>query len=1058
MNINLLKKAGIAFVGTLGAVYALFLIAPFIISPIANNYIPMINDEIKKASGLNSKIEDFRILTTPKLTVGAKLGKFEILTPDNKEIFSAENFEAKMSLLPLFAKRIEADLVKLESLDIKLGLNSNGSFEFEKYLPKTEKKEPVKTETITIEPVILPFGLRLSNHLPDIKLGEYDIEFKDLSNGKVYEFEGGKTEITDLVLNKSVKVLASGKATFDGREQFAYNVKINNKIMPDLDLHELVFPSETKVVTTGKKQAQEPVQINILEILKGIYNYHLTANVNTDLTLTPSGNNGYLELSKLSISPNGLDLPESNAIFKFKGNKIDINSNMYTAQNEASTIIGVINTGKKPNIDLNFKSHAQLANLIKIINAFAMTFNFKDLQTLSANGALDADFNIKSNLKTVNSNGYLQIPSANIKYGLYGVNIDDIVADIALDNNNVDIKNIGFSILNQPLKFFGTISDKAVMDLHLIADKLSLKGLLVALGQAPLLKENKVNSGSITLNADIIGSLENIKPTAKIALNNIDIKNIPMDTALKLPNTTVDILSDGKTFSGKASSENIRVINPAVGVNIPKVVADIQPSVITISKTPVNVEKINFSVEGRIKDYLTPKVVLDFATNGDIISTLLGDMNLAKQTLNLGFNAQKSTIIIPMFDKSKMTFDGNIHIGGNMMNPILSGTVNVPSINIPEIPVEINNLVAKLNGPILNGTATVAKFGSGGIIAENLTSGFALKGENFYLNNLKGTAFDGKIAGNIICNLSSLKTTIDFKGEGLNAEKAVKGAIGISNALTGTLGFDTKLSLLAVEYEEMMRSMKGNLSFKVINGSFGSIGRIENFFAASNIANSSILKATVSSLSNLTGLKDAAKYDYISGELDFNNGWANLKNIKSAGPTLAYYVTGKYNLINATTNVIILGRLHSSIVSSLGVLGELSADVLLGQIPKFGALTASIVNTLTANPKGENIAAIPALTGTTPDKYKDFKVTFNGGIDSTSSIKSFKWLTNVDTSALEPVSVVDTIKSIKTTVNQDFNNTVKGVSDAVSSQKEALKSTANELKNTANELKSLFKF
>ena len=85
-------------------------------------------------------------------------------------------------------------------------------------------------------------------------------------------------------------------------------------------------------------------------------------------------------------------------------------------------------------------------------------------------------------------------------------------------------------------------------------------------------------------------------------------------------------------------------------------------------------------------------------------------------------------------------------------------------------------------------------------------------------------------------------------------------------------------------------------------------------------------------------------------------------------------------------------------------------------------------------------------------------MSFNGGIDSTSSIKSFKWLTNVDTSALEPVSVVDTIKSLKTTVNQDFNNTVKGVSDVVSSQKEALKSTANELKNTANELKSLFKF
>ena len=48
MNINFLKKFGIFTISTIGAIYALFLIAPFVISPIANNYIPIINDEIKK--------------------------------------------------------------------------------------------------------------------------------------------------------------------------------------------------------------------------------------------------------------------------------------------------------------------------------------------------------------------------------------------------------------------------------------------------------------------------------------------------------------------------------------------------------------------------------------------------------------------------------------------------------------------------------------------------------------------------------------------------------------------------------------------------------------------------------------------------------------------------------------------------------------------------------------------------------------------------------------------------------------------------------------------------
>ncbi len=52
---------------------------------------------------------------------------------------------------------------------------------------------------------------------------------------------------------------------------------------------------------------------------------------------------------------------------------------------------------------------------------------------------------------------------------------------------------------------------------------------------------------------------------------------------------------------------------------------------------------------------------------------------------------------------------------------------------------------------------------------------------------------------------------------------------GLKNALSGTLGFNTKLTLTVADYNDMMRSMKGNLSFKVSNGAFGTIGRIENF-------------------------------------------------------------------------------------------------------------------------------------------------------------------------------------------------------------------------------------
>ena len=1046
MNKNIITKVLISIAGVILAFYILFLVLPFIITPIVNSYVPMVNDEIKKATGFTSKIEGFRLVTTPKLTVGAKLDELAIFTPDGNEIFEAEDFSAKMSLLPLLAKRIEIDIVQLGNVDLKLGVNKDGSFEIEKYFPKqteTVKKEDVQVETAQSEPVILPLGLRLSNHLPDIKIGGYDIEFIDNSTGKKYEIEGEKTEITDFILNKGIKILAGGKVKLADREQFVYNLKVNNKIMPDLDLHDLVF--NPVVNEDNKKEASaQDFKINVLDIFKGIYNNKITANLDADLTITKDGNSGYLKADNISI----VGLPPSITSLKFKGHKIDIDSSVYTAENEISTVKGYFQGGKKTNVDLNLKSKVELNNIIRILNAIAMTFNIKDLQTLSANGSLDADFNIKSNLKTINSNGYLKIPNANVYYGLYKIGIDDINADVQLANNNVDIKNVGFSILNQPLSFYGKLTQDAKADLHLVANDLSLKGLIIACGQAVLLKENPVNSGTVSLKADIVGRLDSIKPTAKVVLKNIDMKNTPSNTTLRLPSTNVDIIADGQSFAGTAISENIRVINPAAGVSIPKVSANIKPDVIEITPSSVQIEKINCNVSGKIKNYLTEKIGLDFISTGDIKAKLTGDMNVIKQTLNLNFaTTENSTIIVPMFDKSKMTFNGNIAITGSMLNPILSGVVNVPVLSIPEIPVVIDNLAAKLNGPILKGYATVGKFASGGIVAENCSSDFSMKGVNFYLNNLKGTAFDGKINGNIIYNMSDFNTTVDFHGAGMNAEKAVKGAVGISNALTGTLGFDTKLTLKAVDYEEMMRSMRGKLTFKVENGSFGNIGRLENFFGASNIIGNALLKTTVATLSNLSAVKNTAKYDYITGDMTFSNGWANLNSIKSTGATLAYFVYGKLHLVNMSTNLTILGRLDQSVVALLGPVGELSADKLLSAIPKFGSLTSSIVNTLTTNPKGERVSEIPKLSNGS-ESYKDFKVVFNGGLDSSNSIKSFKWLTVVDTSALEPQqNMVETIKSLKTTVGDDIDNVI----DTVKSQKEALK-------NTANELKSLFKF
>ena len=1036
MNIKILSKFGIISGSILISLFLLFLLLPFMLNFFIDKYTPQIVGEINKATGLSAGLEEVKVVTTPKLTAGLKVKKFELYTPQKEPIFIADNFEVKMSLLPILAKDLRIDVIKLDNADVTLKFNKEGELDLLKFLPENEEQ---KTEEKETKQSSLPFGLKLSNHLPDIHIGEYKVNVTDGKDN--YIFSGNKTDITNFIINKSVKIKSSGKVTLKDREQFKYDINLFNKIMPEADLNELVFNPK------HEEEKPEAQKIDVIGIFKGIYDYNITANADLDLKTSKDSIDGGVNINNISI----IDLTPSDVNLSFKGNTINIDSNIYTAKNEVSTVKGQITTGKKTNMDLNVKSDLDISNALNIIKKISLIFNIKDLQTLTANGRVNIDFNIKSDLKTIQSSGYLKVPAAKLYYGAYKIGMDNINADVSMADNNINIKNISFSVLGQPLKLYGTLSSDAVADIHAIADKLNVKGLLIAIGQASLMKDNPIYSGTLSMNAIIKGKLESINPIIKLSIDNLDLKNIPADLRLKAPLTKVDITSDGKTFGGSASSMNVKLINPALTASAQTIEANITPDTIDVTPTAVNIEKIKTNVSGKITNYLTEKIGLDFVTTGDIKSTLKGDMNIVKQTLNLVYQTTElSEIIIPMFDKSKLSFKGKINITGNMMNPIISGSATVPSVSIPEIPVTMSDMDIKLHGTILHGSGTVKDFASGGIKAQNLASDFELKGTDFYLNNLKGEAFKGKVNGDIVYNLINANTKIKFKGSGLDAEQAIEGGSGIKNALTGTLGFDTNLTLTVLEYSKMMKSMKGDLTFDIKKGAFGTIGRFEGFLGAGNITQNYFLKNTVNALSNAAGLATTAQFDKMEGKLTFSNGWANLSPVKSAGQSLCYYITGKYNLVNGTTNVNILGRLDAPMIAKLGALGTLNMGNIIGD------KAASVLKILTTNPQGEKTDEIPALTNGSTN-YQDFKVTFNGGVDSKSSIKTFKWLKNADMTDLKPQTAKDVVDSVKDAYKTDIKTTKEEINNRIEAEKKKIEDAKNQINTTKEDFKNLWK-
>jgi hypothetical protein len=275
------------------------------------------------------------------------------------------------------------------------------------------------------------------------------------------------------------------------------------------------------------------------------------------------------------------------------------------------------------------------------------------------------------------------------------------------------------------------------------------------------------------------------------------------------------------------------------------------------------------------------------------------------------------------------------------------------------------------------------------------------------------------------------------------------------------MNFNAKINTQGLTDKEIINNMKGNVDFDISDGRFVGIGRLENLVAAQNVSSNSILKSAISSLSSASTIQESDKFKYIKGEISLANGIANLTKILVSGPLMSYYVKGSYNILPNTANLVILGRLESKVVTVLGPLGELSAEKLLSYIPKFGTATSNMIKQLTTDPSSEATSLIPDLSGGSTT-YKDFKVIFNGPVESSSSVKSFKWLSTCDTSKLNIKDEIQNAKeAVKTnisekveTVKSTTQNIKTNASNTIETQKNKVQETKNNIEQTKTDIQN----
>lgn len=831
--------------------YMIFLALPLVLNPVISSYNQQITDLIKQSVGYDSKIEDLKVITTPKLTVGVKVKNFELAIPNDETFFKSENFKFKISLLPLLIGRIEADCISADSLITNLKVKKDGSLLILDYLPSQDKKD---NENSLQE---LPFGLKLSNRLPDIRVKNYDVSLIDMQSGKKYMLDGANFAITDFVLDKQIKVVTNGAFTLDGKKQFVYDLKVLNRLMPDINLNDIVFAEQNNEVADTQTN-QSAQGFNILPVFDALRKLELQSNMFADLKI--SGTTAYpiidgiIDLKNITMLTDGEFLPESSVKITAKGSKIDTNIDLNSAKNEKTSLIGHFKTSKNRRVDMRFISNAQFNGLINIVDNLASAFGCKDFNTLSATGGMNADFSIKTNMKKVNSSGYLKVPSASLNYGLYNLKINDIIADVDFADK-MTIKNIGLNISNQPLKIYGTIEQNSDTDLHITADKLLVKGLVASLGQMQLLKENTFNSGTVTLDARLKGRLENLIPSVNLSVDNFDVKNIPSDTRITFPSAKFVLKNKDKSYIGQLNTDGVKIVNPLASLMVSDTEVLIDEKDIAIQNGYLIFNGSRIDVNGDIKNYINDKMAINIDAQGalqakDILSLIPKEMhsftsvagavplkvnvtgNAKTQDVKVLLSANPSNYVsildIDSLRNHKTLINSDIHIANDTATLSNSG-IFVDNLSSPILTVSgvISNLSKSQN---LNLKVSVPKTESMPIIGFGKTSNMSIRGDI----DVTGTPANPYVKGlvtlpeiqipemdfsmtNTVANLSGQA----FKGTG-TVQKLAMGTIVADNISSEFWLKDYALLYLNnILADAFSGKISGNISYNILNGKIG---------------------------------------------------------------------------------------------------------------------------------------------------------------------------------------------------------------------------------------------
>ena len=356
---------------------------------------------------------------------------------------------------------------------------------------------------------------------------------------------------------------------------------------------------------------------------------------------------------------------------------------------------------------------------------------------------------------------------------------------------------------------------------------------------------------------------------------------------------------------------------------------------------------------------------------------------LSLSNCSIDFNKNNIVINAPVVKLLDSSFGLNALLSNDFTETITiknislkSKYINTDTLLMYKDEPSIKNLPLKiLDGKFYSERLLANIYGSP-LYLSAFTSDIKLNDKIVYLKNISSELFNGRITGNVEYNLKDEHFNTKLMARGVSAEPIFNIISPQKDTINGIMDFDTGISGELTS----KKSLNGNVKFIVNNGRMSTLGKLEHLLYAQNVIADNMLRTSLSVVTKAITLKDTGLFKYLRGDIDLENGIANIKMLQSQGPLMALFIKGKYNPTNNWGDLIILGRLSDEVISGLGAFGDFSLNKLLVMLTGEESKQNVIV---------EDFDKIPQL----PMKNtKEFRSYIKGFIDKTSSVISFNWI------------------------------------------------------------------